>query len=164
MPLYMRLFAFIFLNRYGKSKASAMQHASEDSYYVCLTTASSTFSPSPHLDVCPSGVAEFTCTVEDDGTPEATLWRINEATIDCIVFHSDASLNRSCGPFHLTLNSAVENSYTSVLSISSVSLALNNTQVQCRGPSISNVVGTSSLRIIGVGLFVLQMCVLWAML
>ena len=101
--------------------------------------------------MCPGGVADFTCTVEDDGTPDSTLWLINGITaINCIVLNSGPPVNGSCGPFQLTLCPPVGNSYTSVLSNSSVSLALNNTEVQCRGPTTLNVVGSSSLRIIGV--------------
>ena len=118
--------------------------------FLCIAS-SSTFSPSPYLDVCPGGVAELTCTVEDDGTPESTLWLINGITaINCIVLNSGPPVNGSCGPFQLTLCPPVGNSYTSVLRNSSVSLTLNNTEVQCRGPTTSNVVGSSSLRIIGV--------------
>ena len=90
--------------RYGKSNASANCAACYyvKTHYVYLTAASSTFSPSPYLDVCPGGVAEFTCTVEDKDTPVATFWRINETAVECVVFHSGAPVN--CGPYHLTLN------------------------------------------------------------
>ena len=102
------------------------------------------------MDVCPGGVVEFTCTVEDDDTSEATFWRIDETSIECNLGHNSAPLNRSCGPFQLTLNPPVENSYTSVLRKRNVSVALNNTEVQCLGPSFTTVVGSSTLRIIGV--------------
>ena len=61
----------------------------------------------------------------------------------------------TCGPnnqFESYLDDPVGNSYPSTLTVSSISLYLNGTSVECARPAASAVIGTTNVCIVGTRL------------
>ena len=106
-------------------------------------------------EICPGYSPQFNCTVEDVSGLGTTFWTVtvngNEDD-SCRVSHSIPNDMQTCGPnnqFESSLDDPVGSSYSSTLTMSSISPGLNDTSVECAGPARSSVIGTSSICIVG---------------
>ena len=94
-----------------------------------------------------------------------TFWTVTENGIeddDCRLSHSVRNDMQACGPnnqFESYLEEPVGNSYSSTLTVSSISLDLNGTSVECAGLAPANVIGTTSICIVGKRNCFRQVCV-----
>ena len=121
--------------------------------HLCDSRTNSSFTPS--RPVCPGEQVQFNCTVVDDGRPNPgyTFWN-NSAVREICVFSHFLGRDRipdQCGPFTAQLHleglgsSCYFSSFTAI-----ARTELNNSLVQCLGPSVSHLVGSDTLKIIGL--------------
>ena len=118
--------------------------------HLCGSRTTSTFTPSQ--PVCPGERVQFNCTVVDDGQPihGYTFWNISTVRRICVLAHFLRSDQDQCGLFTAQLylegvgSSCYFSSFTAI-----ARTELNNSVVQCLGPSETHLVGSDTLRIIG---------------
>ena len=99
----------------------------------------------------------FSCTVDDPsvGGLASTYWTVTvngTEDDDCILNHPQPSDMEACGPgneFESSLGDPVGTLYPSTLTVDSISTQLNGTIVECAGPSPSNVIGDTTICIVG---------------
>ena len=111
--------------------------------------------PAPRT--CPGDTFTFRCTVTGD-VNGLTSWRVNGSS-ECILAHNTARAPAPCGqsdsPFTVTTGTGFGTSatfYSSTLS-SIATTTLNGALVECFGPVRENMVGNSTLRILGQCVF-----------
>ena len=88
-------------------------------------------------EICPGESPQFSCTVEDSEGTGTTLWRVTvNGTEDnrCALIHVVSNDEAMCGPndaFESRLNDPVNTTYSSTLTVSSISPNLNGSNVEC---------------------------------
>ena len=92
--------------------------------------------------------------MEDSGGLGQTFWTVTvngAEDDDCRLSHAVTNAMETCGPgnqFESYLDGPVGSSYSSTLTVSSISPDLNGTSVECAAPDLT-VIGTSSICITG---------------
>ena len=107
-------------------------------------------------EICPGGSPVFSCTVNDPTSGLAlTFWTVTvNGTEDdnCRLIHSVTNDMQTCGPgnvFESSLGDPVGNLYPSTLTVDSISTQLNGTIVECAGLTPSNVIGDTTICVVG---------------
>ena len=105
-------------------------------------------------EICPGDSPVFSCTVNDPSRTGITFWTVTvDGTVDeCRLVHAIANDMQTCGPgneFQSSLGDPVGNLYPSTLTVDSIFTQLNGTIVECAGPSPSNVIGDTTICIVG---------------
>ena len=96
-------------------------------------------------EICPGESPQFNCTVEDSGGLGNTVWRVTvNGTQDnrCALRHAVRNDEAMCGPndaFESRLNDPVNTTYSSTLTVSSISPNLNGSNVECVGTDGSTI-------------------------
>ena len=102
-------------------------------------------------EICPGDNVTFTCVVVDPDGISYTSWVVEGGEQDCILRHNRLNEVETCGPGQLFTSSFTTNqsgdSYTSTLSVESISDDLNRTRVECEDAAMD--VGNESICIIG---------------
>ena len=111
------------------------------------------FSP-PTEDICLGDDITYACVVVNSVATSFTIWRLtpNGGVPSCAVRHNLPDMD-TCGPGRvftssLTGQSGDNTSFTSTLSVESISESLNGTTVQCED-AMMNTVGSMDICIVG---------------
>ena len=114
------------------------------------------FSP-PTEDICLGDNITYTCAVVNSDFRFTTFWRLTPdgGVPPCIVQHNQPDIMQTCGPGRvftssLTGQSGDNTSFTSTLSVESISENLNGTTVQCDDAD-SDTVGSTDICVLLVG-------------
>ena len=110
----------------------------------------------PTGPLCVGTEVTINCTVADHGLYlRGTYWTLRKAgngSLDfCYLAHGvplDVDDTR-CEPFIAELKERSGNLFPSILS-ARVGLELNNTVIQCSGPNLTNIIGNTTLQIVGM--------------
>ena len=114
------------------------------------------FSP-PTEDICLGDniTYTYTCVVVNSMAASFTVWRLTPGggVPRCNVVHNDPGAMQTCGPegvftSSLTGQSGDNTSFTSTLSVESISESLNRTRVEC-DDAMMNTVGSMDICIVG---------------
>ena len=106
-------------------------------------------------EICPGDSPVLSCTVDDPTSGLAsTFWTVtvNGTEDECRLTHSVTDEMKTCGPgdeFESSLGDPVGNLYPSTLTVDSMFTQLNGTSVECAGPSASNVIGETTICVVG---------------
>ena len=105
-------------------------------------------------DICPGDSPVFRCTVNDT-SGGLTFWTVTVNGTDdnrCTLRHVVPNDMATCGPddvFESSLGDPIGNLYPSTLTVDSMFTQLNGTIVECAGPTPSNVIGDTTICIMG---------------
>ena len=106
-------------------------------------------------EICPGDSPVFSCTVNDPSGTAVTLWTVTVNGFEddnCRLIHAITNEMQTCGPddvFQSSLGVPVGNLYPSTLTVDSLSTQLNGTIVECAGPATSNVIGDTTICVVG---------------
>ena len=111
------------------------------------------FSP-PTEDICLGDSITYTCVVVNSVATSSTVWTLTPDGSECIVLHNRPGTMQTCGPGRvftssLTGQSGDNTSFTSTLSVESISESLNGTIVECEDALVMNTVGSMDICIVG---------------
>ena len=120
-------------------------------YYSYAGVFCQSFSP-PTDDICPGDNVTFTCVVVDDDGFRFTRWIVTPGgTVpSCTVTHTLPEIV-TCGPmnsFTSSLTGTTGTSYTTTLSVESISDSFNGTIVECTN-STGGTIGSDDICIVG---------------
>ncbi len=98
--------------------------------------------------VCPGTEARFFCVVVDSLGTRVSYWEDNFTMVTFALAHQIPSASDTNGPFTAQLGVSSGTSYPSTFT-ATATVELDNTFVQCFGPTLTDQVGNGTLYVVG---------------